>query len=242
MNMLCLEALPQWSEKSILFNLIPTGRHHWGHFQQTETPSPASRIYCSINSSWFRYLVNVSCTLKSCAILQCISFWELKALYKELDALESDFLTSSMKFGYWRSCHDLNWPIPVLLLWLRHLLCHILLAVHLRQQWRTPAFCEHSWTGTASAALKTSRFAPWASLKGGKGHTYAEQSEGKRKLTPHGLTTGGCELTGNCSLWFSNVNMHNNYLKSLLKYSILTPSPSDVLILEVKLGVLNLHV
>lgn len=147
-----------------------------------------------------------------------------------------------MKFWHWRSCHDLNWPNPVLLLQVRHLLCHILLALRLRHQWRTTAFCEHSWTGMASAALKTSLIAPWASLTGGEGHTYAEQSEGKRKLTPHGLTTGGCELTGNCSLRFSNAIMHNNHLKSLLKYSILTPSPSNVLILEVKSGVLNLHV
>lgn len=32
-----LEALSRYSEKSILFNSIAEGKHHWGHFQQMET-------------------------------------------------------------------------------------------------------------------------------------------------------------------------------------------------------------
>ena len=49
-------------------------------------------------------LVKAFCTLKSHAIIQCVSFWELKALDEALNALQSDFLASSLKFGYYGSC------------------------------------------------------------------------------------------------------------------------------------------
>lgn len=44
-------------------------------------------------------LVNAFCTLKSHAIIQCVSFWELKVLDEVLNALQSDFLASSLKFA-----------------------------------------------------------------------------------------------------------------------------------------------
>ena len=49
-------------------------------------------------------LVKAFCALKSHAIILCVFFWELKALDEALNALRSDFLASSLKFGYYGSC------------------------------------------------------------------------------------------------------------------------------------------